>query len=97
MNCGVLNQLPATSGHIKSKQQSFTLTFVSKQTSDKNEFLIFKYLPNYTHLPWYFIQGEKFCKNNVVDEKLFIFSFYRNITCVYKFEHADDKHQEFIV
>ena len=23
----ILNQLPATSGHIKSKQQTFTLTF----------------------------------------------------------------------
>ena len=33
LNCGVLHQLPATSGYIKSKQQTFTLTiyFVTQE------------------------------------------------------------------
>ena len=41
MNYGVLHQLPATSGHIKSKQQTFTLN--TNRPSDIPNFILIKH------------------------------------------------------
>ena len=52
-NYGVLQQLPATSGHIKSKQQTFTLTqlFLNQVNKRINHSQLCKVFPS-DYFPW---------------------------------------------